>query len=439
MNIRSAVIRSRTWGKNSKSSITIGEWSGLKVITETWRIVNEIINKRQSNSPPVILNVDDKVLSDPIEVANAMNEYFVTAAVIPYNTRNLCKIITEPTTEIVKTFEPASQEELVGIIKKLKVNVSVLGSFKPKLMKRCMEHLTAPILAIVNRSLDLGVVPSHIKIAKTVAIYKKKGDRTKPENYRPISVLPLLSTILEKVVRSRMLGFLYAKKKFSERQFGFIAKRSTLDAVFDMITQIEQALDNFLTASLLLIDFRKAFESLNHKVLLHKLQSAGFHDTVLNWFTSYLQGRKQFVTLQSATSSLRPITIGVPQGSVLGPLLFAILINDLAKCSLHGKLSMYADDTNIMYYSKNKSELKRMMKEDLLTIDKWIQVNSLQINVEKTNYIILSKLSQSVLVPFDLEFRDAVIKRVQSAKYLGLVLDEQLSWSTHIEYRVFQY
>jgi retron-type reverse transcriptase len=217
---------------------------------------------------------------------------------------------------------------------------------------------------IINLSLENGIFPTKLKLAKVIPLFKQ-GDRTNVNNYRPISLLPQFSKIFEKVFYNRLSDFFEKFEILSKSQYGFRKKSSTSFAIIDMLSNIYNALNNNLLPIGVFIDLQKAFDTINHDILLFKLRHYGIRGLAYDWIKSYLIDRKQFVSLDDIYSETKSISCGVPQGSILGPLLFLIYINDIENTSKKLKFVLFADDTNIFYSDNNINNLKSNLELEL--------------------------------------------------------------------------
>ena len=250
-------------------------------------------------------------------------------------------------------------------------------------------------------------------MAKVVPIYK--GDcKNLISNYRPVSVLPVFfSKILERLLYNRLLAFLNKHNLLYKYQFGFREKLSTDTALIILIDKITSALNDGDTVLGVFLDFSKAFDCVNHSILLQKLEHLGIRGVALEWFRSYLNKREQYVCYNGTVSSKTEVTCGVPQGSILGPLLFLIYINYIANVSTVLFLIIFADDTNAFISGKNTAELIRQMNEELEKLVIWLEVNKLKLNIKKTHFIIFSTTKQTIT-------EQLCIKQVDNTKFLGV-------------------
>ena len=239
---------------------------------------------------------------------------------------------------------------------------------------------------IITASFEEGVFPQSLKLARVVPVYKS-GPKTEVSNYRPISLLTSFSNIYEKLMHNRIVNFMEANNSLHEMQYGFRSGRSCEHALLKAQSLLLDSLNKNQVSLLLLIDFSKAFDLVDHSILLQKLQHYGIRGKAHNWFKSYLNGREQFVSVNGSDSSKKRMNYGVPQGSILGPLLFIIYINDIPGILKVAKFILYADDANIILSGKNINEIDEqhsLLNTELL---KWVDSNGLLLNLKKTNYM----------------------------------------------------
>ena len=281
-------------------------------------------------------------------------------------------------------------------------------------------------------SLEFGIFPQKMKITKIIPFFKKE-DNLDCNNYRPISLLPNTSKIFEKLIHNRLSKFLEENKCLFAKQFGFRNKHSTTHALIDLTETIRKALDDDEFACGVFLDFQKAFDTVNHKILLKKLEHYGVRGHTLKWFTSYLAGRKQYTTVSNIDSQLKDISYGVPQGSVLGPLLFLIYINDLNRAITYSYIRHFADDTNILYRDKSLRKINQRINFDLKNIVKWLRANRIALNTNKTEIVLFRSPRKIVTRKMNFGISGQKIKIKNNAKYLGLIIDESLIWKKHYD------
>jgi len=296
-----------------------------------------------------------------------------------------------------------------------------------------ISNVLVPLTEIINCSMLYGIVPNQLKEAKVVPVFKK-GDKDSLINYRPISVLPYFAKYLEKVMYDRLSSYIHGANILQQSQYGFRQNHSTYMALLDMEDKITKAIDNNEYSVGIFIDLAKAFDTVDHGILLKKLSNYGIRGTQLKWFQSYLSNRTQRVTCNGAFSKIGLITHGVPQGSNLGPLLFLLYINDLSSVSTTLYFILFADDTNIFYSNKSHAELSEVVNRELTKLSSWFLANRLTLNVGKTNFINFKSHRKIKPIIWDLSIEGQPITQVDSTKFLGVFLDQHLSWKTHINY-----
>ena len=266
--------------------------------------------------------------------------------------------------------------EIKSIISKLNNSAPGYDNIPPKIGKLFATQYIDPLTYLINKSIKQGVFPDELKLAKVVPIFKT-GDEQLVQNYRPISVLPFISKIYEKIVANYLIDFLESQDLLYKYQFGFRKSHSTSHAIITLIDRVSQALDTGKYVVGLYLDIRKAFDAVPHSTLLKKLYALGVRGNLYNWFESYLKNRKQYVIYNNSESDIDSITHGVPQGSILGPLLFIIIMNDFSKASELLFAILFADDTNIFLKGMSYNKIILEMNTELCKIEIWLAANRL--------------------------------------------------------------
>ena len=293
--------------------------------------------------------------------------------------------------------------------------------------------LICPLLThICNLSLSEGIFPDELKLANVIPIFKS-GDHETFNNYRPVSTLCTISKVFEKIMYSRLLNYLDHYKILFSYQFGFRKSHSTYMAFMVLIDKLTRALDEGKFVVGILLDFSKAFDTVDHDILLTKLSHYGIRGVPLLWFQSYLSNRQQFVAYNGVSSSVKTVKCGVPQGSILGPLLFLIYINDLVNVCSHCLPILFADDTNLFVSGVDMSHISEIVSKELAELSQWLKVNKLSLNLKKTQYMIFSR-RKSKDETINIKIDDQSISETKSSKFLGVYIDNSLNWKTHISY-----
>ena len=408
-----------------------------------WNLINKINGKINDKTCIIdYLKVNNIKYLIGKDISNQFGKYFASVG------KELALKIEEPKTPLhkylnkIKTnskcmfFEPTSLQEVSNIIHSLKPkNSSGYDDISNKLLKKLHPVILKPFTEVINRSLEEGIFPNDMKRSDTIPLHKRK-EKFLTTNYRPISLLLTLSKILEKVVYKRTVKFLDKNCFIYNSQYGFREKHSCIDAVMELTTEILKSKENNLHTASVFLDLSKAFDTLDPKILIKKLEKYGLRGVVRNWFESYLTNRQLRVKCEVAKeskkqySNLYDVEYGTPQGSCLGPLLFLLFINDLYLNIEHCNIILFADDTTLYKSHRNVRYLKWCIEEDLKIISDWFKANKLTLNIEKTEYMFFCAKPMNAKPA--LEIDDITLLSVESVKFLGIWLDQNLNWNIHV-------
>ena len=339
------------------------------------------------------------------------------------------------------SFNTITSDFTTKIINKLKSKSSSghdgLSSIQ---LKYISSEIITILTRIINQSLCTGIFPNSLKIAKISPIFKK-GDPHITDNYRPISLLPVISKVIEKVVFLQVYNYFVENKLLYDSQYGFRKLHSTEYAALEFTDQIIINLDQGKLPLAIFLDLSKAFDTIDHSILIHKLHYYGIQGTALNWFKSYLYNRKQYVQFNNCNSSHSAITTGVPQGSILGPLLFIIYMNDISEVTNKFHFTLYADDTSLIEPIctfttdlKNYTEASNTINQELKLITDWLCLNKLSLNAKKTKTMIFHHRQRNISeIKLNLSINDTPIEQVNEFNFLGLMFDECMTWKSHTQ------
>ena len=395
-----------------------------------------IINKRKCNPTCSKFKCNGSVIEDGKVIANKFNDFFINvgptlAKNIPSTKKNQTEYITQ-NIETVFAVSPVSDHEILKILGDLKDSAAGWDELRPNMIKHVKQDIKLPLAHICNLYFGTGVFPSDLKIANVVPIFKA-NDEMIFSNYRPVSVLPVFSKLIERLMYNRLIQYINENKLLYEYQFGFQRGKSTHMALIVLLDKISEALDRGECVMGVFLDFSKAFDTVDHSILFRKMQKYGIQGLALRWFEDYLHDRKQYVTYNSYKSNQEAIKCGVPQGSILGPLLFLIYINDLSSVSEACFSILFADDTNMFITGHNVSEMCNQLNADLFRVQEWLHCNKLSLNVLKTHYMIFTPRNK-IYDDVSIIINNTKISRVYVTKFLGVQIDSQLSWKMHIDY-----
>ena len=399
---------------------------------KTWNGINELLGKnRKTMKDNISLCINNEITSDQKQAADTLNKYFVGIGEnLSANLSNVTHTIDyywdNPNKENFY-INPSTSEEVLELINELDANKSMdIYNISPKMMHDAKYFLSDALCSLFNKSVIDHCFPDNLKYAKVLPIHKGKS-KLECGNYRPISLLPLFSKILERLMYNRLLSFITKHNILYQHQYGFQKSKSTELAVNTLLTDVIESLKNKKKSVCIFLDFAKAFDTVNHQILLKKLNHYGIKGIALKLFESYLANRKQCVSIGSVMSETDIIKCGVSQGSILGPLLFLIYINDITKSSNVLKFLLFADDTCLSFsYEKSNPETEQLLNEEMQKILDWLTTNKLALNVDKSNYLIFTTGKN---MKFHLTLNNEILQEKDHKKYLGVIIDNNLEKS----------
>lgn len=399
----------------------------------TWHTIKQLINKNQPSKIHII-NQNNEIIQEPKSIANAFNEYFInlfkSSSLIDNNHK---KFLNLSNTASI-SFEPTNANEIINLTNQLS-NSSTLDIhfISNKILKIIIYPISNILSYLFNKFISAGIIPDSLKISKVSPIHKN-GSTHEISNYRPISIISCFSKLLEKIIKIRFENFFTKHQILTNAQFGFRTGLSTENAVLKFVNQTVNNINNNFYTLTIFIDFSKAFDCINHNILLSKLNHYGIRGHILKLIQSYLTNRFQCVTINNSNSNLALITSGIPQGSVLGPLLFNIFINDIVNATKISNFIIYADDVTLSTVSSDITDLIRKSNLSLSLLDSWSRINQIFINSKKTKFMLFTNKKKIPLDNITIQFNNQNIEKVQVFKLLGVYIDNKLNFKFHVDH-----
>ena len=328
-------------------------------------------------------------------------------------------------------FKAISKTEVENYIKSMNPNKSVRSDVPSIRFVKLSAKIISPYLSkLYNKCVEYGVFPESLKYAEVVPIYKN-GKKNDVNNYRPISLLSPFSKIFESLVCERLNSYFVANELLHYKQYGFRKNSTTELAVNQIVEELIEAGEKKLVNCSVFLDLAKAFNTVNHKILVSKLKGYNIKCSMLNLIESYLKDRSQSTVINNVVSEREILNVGIPQGSCLGPLLFLVYINDIFLAT-NIKLRLFADDACLSYQHCDFDQVNVVINKELSKIDEWLRKNRLFINYSKTKFLLFNKTAKKK--KFFVKVNGFEIEQSESIKYLGVVLDDKLNWKAHLKY-----
>ena len=412
-------------------------------IRNTWKSINEVLSKKgNKNTSPTSLNVNGNAITNTFEITNMFNTFFTNigkeiANKIKYSgTKDFTYYLRNRQNQKF-TLNEVNEQTVTRIIENIPAKNSCgYDHISSIFLKQITTSIIKPLTIVINQVLNNGIFPDKLKIAKVVPIFKS-GDCALTNHFRPISLLPVISKVIEKIIYTQLSLYFESNKLFSDSQYGFRPNHFTEQATLELTDRIISAMDNNDVPIGIFLDLSKAFDTIDHAILLSKLEHYGVDGIPLQLVNNYLTNRKQYVKLNEVNSNLLPINTGVPQGSILGPLLFIIYINDFARASSIFDFICYADDTTLFSTLNNLVNAQNMnpdiiINKELAKINEWLEINKLPLNVTKTKFMVFhTQHKHRAIKPPVPKINNTNIEKVEQFKFLGLTLDSNLNWKKH--------
>ena len=409
----------------TKKSLT----NDLKGIWKTIKHTANLPSKKNTNTGT----------GQPLNV-HAANLHFSTVGILTQNSitttstdREEFRSYMPPSAGIkFEQFDEVTALQIQDYISSIPSDKSINDKIPLKVYKYVIPELIPLVTHIVNLSLKTGVMPNACKIASVRPIFKT-GDHNEPTNYRPISILPLLGKCIEYFVHIQLSSYVEENNIIGNRQYGFRKNHSTTFLMLDLFDKIFKSKESGKKSAIVYLDVKKAFDTVNHDILIKKLKHYGVDGFVIKWFESFLDNRQQSTRVGNINSENLLVKAGVPQGSILGPILFSIYINDLSHCCQLSTPYLFADDSALYFDSTKRNDHDDIRKE-MGSIGKWFKINLLCLNMSKSSFMIFDRKDDLETITFSVEQDQYAITETKTQKYLGLLVDSQLNFHDHIDH-----
>lgn len=400
-----------------------------------WEVINDVLGKKRRTSMPSSFTFNGRTAENDYEIGEGFNDYFCNIAdtlaqSIPPTDSSFEDYLPEPVAHSF-VYIGTSVTEIEEVIKGLKIASPGHDDIHIKVLKECSGVVSPFLEFIIDKSFDEGSFPDILQIAKVIPVHKK-GEKSDCTNYRPIAILSTFSKIFEKIIAKRLIDYLTKYNLISGCQFGFRPHFTTELAIHSLCQNIYNALDDKLYQLTVFCDLSKAFDTIDHNILIEKLKVYGIRGKENQWFKSYLSSRMQYTVFNGTPSSHKRIRYGVPQGSIIGPILFLVFINDLPRCNNELEFLLFADDTNIFLQGRDIYHIQAVANRALVSVSNWLKSNKLTLNLNKTQFMISQPLMTQPIT-IDIKIDNIKLKQIDSVKFLGVVIDSQLKWRPQID------
>lgn len=407
-----------------------------------WNTIKSNITNNHHKNDIECIKFDDIIYNDPTKICDIFNNFYINMTKNNHSSNNNnFNITTNNTNTIFLT--PVTTNEIYNIIMTLNnTKCSGYDDINTKVIKLCAIKLSLPISHVINLSFEQGVFPDKLKLSVVKPLYKK-GDPLDPNNYRPITCTTIISKIMEKAMLKRLNSFFEKHNILHDHQYGFRKGSSTTLACYHLVKTISEGLNGKSLMASIFLDMSKAFDFVNHKYLLQKLDKCGIRGNAHKWLKSYLSNRMQCTEIGKITKNKNVLikqkyrskfminNTGVPQGSILGPLLFLVYINDLPNSTQYETI-LFADDTTIVIKCHDKNNYEQTINTALNDVIEWLGENDLHINTNKTNILQFRSYNTNPQL-IQIKYDNQIINEVDNVKFLGFMIDKHLNWKGHID------
>lgn len=401
-------------------------------IKGTWKVLKSLLNNE--NAEISSLNNGQITIEDNKQMADEFNKFFVSSIeeinecipLVPYTST------TTDTPNDFFEFEAVSIHDVKMCLSELKNNTDEYN-LNVNVLLDCLELIAVQLTDIINDSFQSGCFPNALKIATIIPIRKVAGT-TSINEFRPVNMLPLIEKVIEKLAYRQFNSFITRNALLNEYQSGFRGSHSCESAINDVLFEWKEAQNTSKSIIAVFLDLQRAFETIDPKILIKKLRQYGVREKSLEWFNSYLSNRKQKVKLNNTHSCELNNNLGVPQGSILGPLLFILYINDLGNCLRYCRIKMFADDTLIFIICDSVIDACQLLNDDLSILFDKLCMHKLKLNVKKTKAMIISNRRSTDISDIVIKIKQEKIDLVDQIKYLGVVIDKKLNFTENVNY-----
>lgn len=410
---------------------------------QIWKMVNELLGRTDMSKMSSLIEDNGTVITKPFEIANYFNNYYedkvkvILSEMSQFRTGISETIIREKimfNRNCSFVFQHVENDNILKILKNINCEKPCgIDYMDGKLLKIAAESVVIPLCYIFNLCFENCIYPNSWKIAKVIPLAKNTKQPLTGKNSRPISILPVLSKLMEGIMFNQIQHYFEVNQLQSDTQHAYKEGYSTSTALTVLTDEWLRQIDNNKLVGVAYLDFSAAFDLVDHHLLLEKLSAYGFKQSAMSFLSSYLADRKQCVAFNGSLSDIVTLTCGIPQGSCLGPLLYSIFVNDMSYVLHDACMTVYADDTTVHVSASNTDQVNSMLQQGIMDIDEWVVENRLKLNVSKTKCMIIgSKHSMRKDPKLNIYLKNQLLEQVAEIKLLGVTLDQTMSWTTHI-------